>query len=168
MRKALFLDRDGVINIKKNYVYKIKDFIIRDEIYDICLLAKKLDFLIIIVTNQAGIGRGIFSLKEFLKITDYMINKFKEKGIGIDSVYFCPYHPTNGKGCFLRDSYLRKPNPGMLLKAKKEFDIDFEKSLMIGDMKTDLLAAQNAKLKIYINAKSNYWKKESLDALSRL
>ena len=88
-----------------------------------------------------------------------MINKFKEKGIEIDSVYFCPYHPTNGKGCFLRDSYLRKPNPGMLLKAKKEFDIDFEKSLMIGDMKTDFLAAQNAKLKIYINAENNYWKK---------
>lgn len=168
MRKALFLDRDGVINIKKNYVYKIKDFVIRSEIYDICLLAKKLDFLIIVVTNQAGIGRGIFSLNEFLIINDYMINKFKEKGIGIDSVYFCPYHPTNGKGSFLRDSHFRKPNPGMLLKAKKEFDIDFEKSLMIGDMKTDFLAAQNAKLKIYINAKSNHWKKESLDALKRL
>ena len=168
MRKALFLDRDGVINIEKNYVYKIKDFIIRDEIYDICLLAKKLDFLILVVTNQAGIGRGIFSLNEFLIITDYMINKFQEKGIGIDSVYFCPYHPKNGKGCFLKDSYFRKPNPGMILKAKKEFDIDFEKSMMIGDKKTDFLAAQNAKLKVYINAKSNGWKKESLDALCRL
>ena len=157
-----------MINIEKKYVHKIKDFVIRDEIYDICLLAKKMDFLIFVVTNQAGIGRGIFSLKEFLFITEHMLNKFKEKGINISSVYFCPYHPKKGKGCFLRDSSFRKPRPGMLLKAKKEFDIDFERSIMIGDRKTDFLAAKEVKLKIYINAKRNDWKKESLDALSRL
>lgn len=140
MRRALFLDRDGVINIEKNYVSRIEEFEFIDGIFDLCRLADKLGFLIIVITNQAGIGRGYYSEADFQHLTQWMVGRFAEEGVTIAGVYHCPDHPTAGVGEYLRESYDRKPNPGMLLRAKDEFDLDLTGSILVGDKDSDIQA----------------------------
>lgn len=140
MRRALFLDRDGVINIEKNYVIRIEEFEFIDGIFDLCRLADKLGFLIIVITNQAGIGRGYYSEADYQHLTQWMVGKFTEEGVTIAGVYHCPHHPTAGLGDYRRESYDRKPNPGMLLRAKDEFKLDLPGSVLVGDKVSDIQA----------------------------
>lgn len=144
MNKALFLDRDGVINKEINYLHRIEEVVFLDGIFEICQHFQSLGFLIIVITNQAGIARGYYTEAEFLQVTDWMTQQFKKKGIEITRVYYCPYHPTEGKGKYRADSYDRKPNPGMILKAKDEFDLDLKKSILIGDKESDIEAGIQA------------------------
>lgn len=144
MYKALFLDRDGVINFDKGYVYLKEDFEFIEGIFDLCKVAKTLDFKIIIVTNQAGIGRGYYTITQFNNLTDWMCNRFLQNDILIDKVYFSPFHPTHGLGKFKKDDYSRKPNPGMIKLAETEFNLDLSKSILIGDKYTDILAGKSA------------------------
>lgn len=137
-KKALFLDRDGVINEDFGYVFKIEDFKFIDGIFELLKEFKKRDFLIIIITNQSGIQRGYYTTKDFEILTDYMKDEFKKRDINIDKVYFCPH--LSGCEC-------RKPNPGMILAAKDEFGIDFSKSYLIGDKLSDIEAGKNAGVK---------------------
>jgi len=139
MNKALFLDRDGVINIDKGYVHKIEDFEFIDGIFDICEFFQKEGFLIFIITNQAGIARSYYSEKIFQYLTNWMLKEFEKRGINITKVYYCPHHPD-----FTGKCKCRKPNPGMILTAKKEFDIDLENSILIGDKISDIEAGKNA------------------------
>ena len=157
MRKALFLDRDGVINYDFGYVHTIDKFIIKEDIYKICSNAKKFGYLLIIVTNQAGIGRGLYDLEDFLKVTKYMIDKFELKHISFDAIFFCPFHPKEGIGYYLKDSFDRKPNPGMILRAIDQFNIDVKKSIFIGDKRSDEIAAQKANIKSFIYSNKNGW-----------
>jgi D-glycero-D-manno-heptose 1,7-bisphosphate phosphatase len=143
-RRALFLDRDGVINVEKNYVHRIADFDFVPGIFDFCATAQHLDFLLIVVTNQAGIGRGYYSEADFQRLTEWMVGRFRECGIRIDRVYHCPYHPTAGIGRYRRDSYDRKPNPGMLLQACADFDLDPAQCVLIGDKVSDIQAGNAA------------------------
>tara|TARA_B100001287_G_C22547884_1_gene465386 strand:+ start:77 stop:589 length:513 start_codon:yes stop_codon:yes gene_type:complete len=163
--RALFLDRDGVINFDYGYVHKIVDFDFRPEIFEICKIALLRKYKIIIITNQAGIGRKIFSEKDFFLLNEHMIREFEKKLITISGIYYCPYHPTEGKGKYLKDSFFRKPNPGMILKASKDYDINLKESLMIGDKESDYEAARRAKLKYYIDAKNSKWKLNTLNFL---
>jgi D-glycero-D-manno-heptose 1,7-bisphosphate phosphatase len=140
--KALFLDRDGVINIDKGYVHKIVDFIFTDHIFKIISHFQKKGYLIVVVTNQSGIARGFYSEQDFLDLTDWMINEFSLKGIRIEKVYFCPHHPDFDIVC-----NCRKPSPGMILKATKDLNIDLENSILIGDNQSDLDAGQSAGVK---------------------
>ena len=165
--RALFLDRDGVINIDYGYVYKIINFDFRPEIFEICKIALEHKYKIIIVTNQSGIGRKLYSEKDFLLLNEYMIREFEKKLITISCTYYCPYHPTEGKGKYLKDSFFRKPNPGMILKASRDFDIDLKESFMIGDKDSDYEAARRANLKYYIDAKNINWKLDTLNFLNR-
>jgi D-glycero-D-manno-heptose 1,7-bisphosphate phosphatase len=144
MKPALFLDRDGVINVEKNYVYRIEDFEFIDGIFELCKTAQDLGYAIVVITNQAGIGRGYYTEADFHHLNDWMVEQFRQRGIHIDGVYFCPFHPTGGIGEYRRESYDRKPNPGMLLKARNDLDIDLDRSIMVGDKSSDLQAAQNA------------------------
>lgn len=137
--KALFLDRDGTINIEKNYVYKIEDFEFIDETLEIISKYFKQGFLIFVITNQAGIARGFYTEEDYLKLTEWMITEFKTKGIEITKVYHCPHHPKISGECDCR-----KPNPGMILKAINEFNINPADSVLIGDKKSDILAGENA------------------------
>jgi D-glycero-D-manno-heptose 1,7-bisphosphate phosphatase len=137
--KALFLDRDGTINIEKNYVYKIEDFKFIDGIFEIISAYLNQGFLIIIITNQSGIARGYYTEDEYQKLTKWMINEFKTKGIDITKVYHCPHHPKVTGNC-----ECRKPNPGMILKAINEFNINPANSILIGDKKSDILAGEKA------------------------
>lgn len=144
MRRALFLDRDGVINVDYPYVHKTEDFEFIDGIFELVRKARDFGYIVLVVTNQAGIGRGYYSEDEFLALTEWMKSQFAERGSDIDSVYFCPDHPLYGVGCYRRDSPLRKPAPGMLLQARDEFDVDMARSVMVGDKKTDMLAGAAA------------------------
>lgn len=142
--KALFLDRDGVINQDLGYISKIDDFIFNNEIFPLLEKAKNKDYLIIIVTNQSGISRGFFSEDEFNKVDRWMKKKFKEKKIIIDKTYYCPHHPTEGKKPYRLSCNCRKPKPGMFLQAKNEFNINMKDSFMIGDKESDLIAAESS------------------------
>ena len=150
---GLFLDRDGIINQDDDYVYRIEDFIINEGIYKVIRCAKNYGLKVIVVTNQSGIGRGMFSEKDFNKLTSWMMSKFNENNASIDKVYFSPNHPSKGKGKYKKEDYDRKPNPGMILKAESEFNISLENSVLIGDMESDIKAARNAGIKNIIHFK---------------
>ncbi len=142
--KALFLDRDGVINKEINYLHKIEDFEFLPGIFEVCQFVQQHGYQIFVVTNQAGIARGFYSEPDFQSLTDWMLDQFKAKEVNISKVYYCPYHATAGVGRYKKDSFDRKPNPGMLLKARDEFGIDLGGSLLIGDKETDIEAGINA------------------------
>jgi len=142
LQKALFLDRDGVINVEVNYLHKIEDFVFIDGIFELCKYYIDLGFIIIVVTNQSGIARDYYTEEDFKMLTSWMINEFKKNNIEIKKVYHCPHHPDFSSTCSCR-----KPKPGMLLQAQKDFDIDMKNSIMIGDKESDIEAALNAGLK---------------------
>lgn len=141
---ALFLDRDGVINKDHGYVYKPENFEFIDGIFELVATAKRAGYLVVIVTNQAGIGRGYYSEADFHSLMDWMSARFEEYGGQIDAIYFCPYHPEFGVGQYRCESKCRKPAPGMLLEAVKSLDIDLTKSIFIGDKPSDMAAGNAA------------------------
>jgi D-glycero-D-manno-heptose 1,7-bisphosphate phosphatase len=152
--KTIFLDRDGVINKEKGYLHRIEDFIFIDGVFEACLSFKKLDYQIIIITNQSGIARGYYTLFEYQKLTKWMLNQFSKKNISILDVFFCPHGPKSKCSC-------RKPQPGMLVDAKNKYDIDLEKSWMIGDKETDIEAANLAGINNTILLRSGHLINES-------
>lgn len=139
MNKALFLDRDGVINVHDGYTFRKEDFIFIDGIFDLCRQYVSEGYLIIVITNQAGIAKGIFSESDFLKLTDWMTGKFMDNGINITHVYYCPHHPEITGECSCR-----KPKPGMILQAAEEYDLDLSQCVLYGDMQNDLDAGRRA------------------------
>lgn len=143
-RKALFLDRDGVINVEKHYVYRVEDFEFLPGIFELCAAAMERGYLIVVVTNQAGIGRGYYTEVDFKHLTEWMVGAFTQRGIDIARVYHCPYHPIAGVGEYRRESFDRKPNPGMLLRARDELGLDLVGSVLIGDKDSDIVAGRAA------------------------
>ena len=135
MQKVLFLDRDGVINIEKDYLYKVEDFEFIDGIIDLCKYYESNGYVILVVTNQSGIARNYYTQADFSLLTYWMIEKFASYGVSISQVYHCPHHPSISGKCSCR-----KPKPGMLLEAQKHFDIDFKNSIIIGDKERDIEA----------------------------
>lgn len=143
-RPALFLDRDGVINVDHGYVHTPENFQFIEGIFDLVAAANRADYLVVVVTNQAGIGRGYYSEAQFHELTCWMRSRFAEQGGKIDGVYFCPYHPEHGIGPYRRKSEFRKPAPGMLLQAQSELGIDLQQSILIGDKLSDMAAGRSA------------------------
>jgi D-glycero-D-manno-heptose 1,7-bisphosphate phosphatase len=144
-RPALFLDRDGVINVDHGYVHRIDEFEFLPGIFDLVRFAvQELDWPVIVVTNQAGIGRGLFDEKAFEFLTAWMCERFAREGAPLTKVYHCPYHPDLGVGEYRRDHPWRKPNPGMVLKAQSDFNLDIAGSVLIGDRPTDMQCAEAA------------------------
>ncbi len=148
--KALFLDRDGVINLDHGYVYKREEFEFIDGIFELCLKAQANGFMLIIVTNQAGIGRGIYTQRDFDDLMKWVCEQFESKDIVINGIYNCPYHPEKGLGSYKKFSIDRKPGPGMLLNAMRDHRINLSQSLLIGDSFTDMYAGLAAGLKACI------------------
>ena len=142
MNKALFLDRDGVINIEKDYLYKIEDFEFIEGIFTLCMHYQSLGYIIVVVTNQSGIARNYYNEHDFNLLTSWMTKEFDKYAVELKKVYFCPHHPDISGEC-----PCRKPKPGMLLEAAKEFNIDLKNSILIGDKERDIQAGLNAGLK---------------------
>ncbi len=139
-KKAIFLDRDGVINEDRSYVHSIEDFSFIPGVFEALREFAKMGYVLIIVTNQSGIGRGYYTLEDFMKLNEWMLKRFEEEGIEIAEVLFCPHAPDEGCEC-------RKPAPGMILEGIKKHNIDPDSSWMIGDKPTDMEAAIRAGVK---------------------
>ncbi len=142
--RALFLDRDGVINVNYGYVYLKSNFVFVDGIFSLVKKANDLGYEVFVVTNQSGIARGYYTEAQFLDLSSWMVAEFKKHNCVISQVYYCPYHIDGIIPEFTKDSEDRKPKPGMLLKAAVEHDVDLANSIMVGDRDVDILAAKSA------------------------
>lgn len=142
--KALFLDRDGVINRDAGYVSKVEEIKFIEGIFDFTRIAVSLGYRIIVVTNQSGIGRGYSTEAEFHELMEWMRQKFSAEGCPIDGIYFSPFHPTDGVGKYQQDSAMRKPKPGMFLEAIRDFSLDVSKCVLVGDRLSDIEAGRAA------------------------
>ncbi|PZO89591.1 MAG: D,D-heptose 1,7-bisphosphate phosphatase [Sphingomonas sanxanigenens] len=136
-RPALFLDRDGVLNVDHGYVSRPADFEPVDGIFDALRPAVEHGVALIVVTNQSGIGRGYFSQQQYDALENHIAGLFASNGCPLTATYHCPHLPDAGCSC-------RKPKPGMILRAASEYDIDLDRSAMVGDKTSDIDAARNA------------------------
>jgi D-glycero-D-manno-heptose 1,7-bisphosphate phosphatase len=143
-RKALFLDRDGVINVDHGYVCAPERTEFIDGIFELCRQAKGLGYLLVVITNQAGIGRGYYSEQQYLDYMNWMRTVFQQHSAPLDAVYHCPHHPTDGVGAFRRECDCRKPAPGMLLRAQRDLGLDLARCILIGDKASDMAAGHSA------------------------
>lgn len=140
-RRAAFLDRDGVINFDHGYVYRREDFEFIPGALAACARLHRLGFALVLVTNQAGIGRGLYAEADFQRLTDWMTEQFATAGAPLAGVYHCPHHPDAALGDYRRTCTCRKPAPGMLLAAARELAIDPGRSVLFGDKASDIEAA---------------------------
>ena len=147
--KVVFLDRDGVINKEVGYLHKVDDFEFIDGVFVSCLNFQSLGYQMIIVTNQSGIGRGYYDESDFYQLTKWMLAQFKQHGVNILDVFFCPHGPESDCDC-------RKPKPGMFIQANSKYDIDMENSWMIGDKEADIQAANMAGISNTVLVKSGH------------
>ena len=147
--KTIFLDRDGVINKEVGYLHKIEDFKFIDGVFDACLYFQSIGYQLVIVTNQSGIGRGYYDEDTFHIVNNWMLNQFKNQGVSILDVFFCPHGPESNCNC-------RKPKPGMFNQANDKYGIDIKNSWMIGDKEADIKAANTAGIQNTILVKSGH------------
>ncbi|WP_042262215.1 D-glycero-beta-D-manno-heptose 1,7-bisphosphate 7-phosphatase [Paraburkholderia heleia] len=144
LKRALFLDRDGVVNVDIGYLHRAEDCVFVPGIFELVREAREAGYDVFVVTNQAGIARGYYSEETFAVFTKWMLEQFAAQGAPITQVYYCPHHPTAGIGQYGVVCDCRKPAPGMLLKAAREHGIDLSRSVMVGDAITDMEAARAA------------------------
>lgn len=141
---AIFLDRDGTINVDHGYVHEIDDFEFIEGTIEACLELKAMGYALVLVTNQSGIARGKFTEDQFFRLTEWMDWSLADRGVDLDGIYFCPHHPEAIVEEYKQACDCRKPQPGMFLTAKEELNIDMAASYMVGDKFEDMQAAINA------------------------
>lgn len=146
MNSALFLDRDGVINIDYGYVHCKEKFVFIDGIFELVNTANSYGYIVIVVTNQAGIAKGLYKENDFNILTKWMSKQFEKNKGKIEKTYFCPYHKEAIIEKYKKNSPDRKPLPGMIYKACKEFNIDPTTSLLVGDKISDIEAGISANI----------------------
>lgn len=146
LNKAVFLDRDGTINVEKNYLYKIEDFEFIEGAPEAIKLLNDNGYKVIVVTNQAGVARGYYTEDDVKKLHKYIDGELKKYGAHIDAYYYCPHHPIYGIGEYKVECNCRKPKPGLLERAIEDFGISVENSWLIGDNKTDIEAGNRLNL----------------------
>lgn len=145
--KALFLDRDGIINVDHGYTSTIEGFEFTKGIFDLLHHFQKKRYRLFVVTNQSGIGRGYYTESDYRKLTEWMLTQLHEQGIAIDEVFHCPHRPDEACHC-------RKPKTGMIEQALRTYPIDLKHSWLIGDKQSDIQLADNAGIghSIYIGS----------------
>lgn len=146
-KRAVFLDRDGVLNVDSGYVSNSDDFHFIDGVIDACRAIKEKGYLLVIITNQSGIARGYFSEEQFHNLTEWMDWSLADRGVDLDGIYYCPHHAEKGIGEYKIDCDCRKPKPGMLLNAIEDLGIDPSQSILVGDKVSDLQAGLAAGIK---------------------
>jgi D-glycero-D-manno-heptose 1,7-bisphosphate phosphatase len=153
MNKAIFLDRDGVINREYNrgYTYTVEAFIINDDVMEALKVFRERGYLLILITNQSGISKDIYKHEDVANTHGYLIDELKKNSLHLDAIYYCPHHPEFDGNCLCR-----KPDSGMLEKAMARFQIDPLQSYFIGDAKRDIEAGKKAGLQtIFIESNSS-------------
>ncbi len=145
MKKAVFIDRDGVINNNQDhyYIHRIVDFSFNQDVVSSLRLLHENDFTLIIISNQSGISKGIYQKEDTDKVHQYMVGEFLRYSVSIDEIYYCPHHPDVER-CFCR-----KPNSLMIEKAISRFNIDLNHSFLIGDSDRDIIAGKKAGIKCF-------------------
>ncbi|MBN2283094.1 MAG: HAD family hydrolase [Deltaproteobacteria bacterium] len=141
---AVFLDRDGTINEETGYLRSLEDLRIFPESFEAVRLINRMGVLALVVTNQSGVARGFFDEAFVAAVHEELRNQMGHHGAVIDGFYYCPHHPTEGTGKYRITCDCRKPKPGMILQAARDFDIDLKRSYLIGDTLRDMETAENA------------------------
>jgi D,D-heptose 1,7-bisphosphate phosphatase len=147
MRKAVFLDRDGTINVEKAYLYRPEDFELERGAPEGLRLLKEAGYLLIVVTNQSGIARGYYTEEDLAAFNRFFLAYMAKIGCAIDGIYYCPHHPTAGLGKYRLDCSCRKPKTGMIERAVSDFDISREDSYVVGDKRSDLETGLRARIR---------------------
>ena len=154
-RPALFLDRDGVINVDRNYIYRVEDFVWIEGAADMIRTFNDKGWWVFVVTNQSGIARGLYTEEQMQTLHDWMTIELEKHGARIDRIYHCPFHEEGTIARYTKDSYDRKPKPGMLIRAMTDFPVIKERSFLIGDKQADLDAAQAAGVRGFLFSGGN-------------
>lgn len=143
-RRAVFLDRDGTINEEREYLWRVEDFVFISGAPEAIRLLREAGFLVVVVTNQSGIGRGFYDEVALERLHAHMAAELAKSGAAVDATYFCPHHPRHGQGEYALKCACRKPLPGMLLAAASDLGIDLAGSYLVGDKLSDIQAGQAA------------------------
>ncbi len=146
-KRALFLDRDGVVNEEVGYLHRAEEVRFVDGIFSLCRTAAGLGYRLIVVTNQAGIARGYYTEADFEALMKFMRERLSVEGVELDAVYYCPFHPEHGVGKYKREHEDRKPGTGMLRRGAREFGVELSESVLVGDRCSDVGAANAAGLR---------------------
>lgn len=153
--KAVFFDRDGVLNVDVSYLYKIEDLRWVDGAREALGYLTERGYKIFVVTNQSGIARGYYTIEEMNKLHEHMQTEIAKYGGKVEKIYFCPHHKEGKLAEFAIDCDCRKPKPGMLNKAFAEYELDKEACFLIGDSPRDVEAAEAAGIKGYLFKEGN-------------
>jgi D-glycero-D-manno-heptose 1,7-bisphosphate phosphatase len=171
LTSALFLDRDGVINVDRGYIHRPEQVEFVPGIFELaCFWTNELRRRIVVVTNQSGIGRGYFDQNAYAELTRWMCDRFAAEGTCITRVYHCPYHPLDGIGAYRRDHPWRKPEPGMLLQAASDLGLDPARCVIIGDKMSDMEAgaAAGIGLRILLGPREDKWSEPAHEVVADL
>jgi D-glycero-D-manno-heptose 1,7-bisphosphate phosphatase len=144
-RKALILDRDGVVHLERGYLWRAEEVEFLPGIWELCRKARDHGYVIVIVTNQSGIARGYYSEADLKKLMEWMAGRFQGEGVELAGWYYCPHHPQ-GHGEYRKECSDRKPGPGMILQAARDLNLDLSHSVMVGDRCSDVGAANAARV----------------------
>ena len=150
MKPAAFFDRDGVLNVDKHYICQPEDLTWIAGAQDAVALLNRLDYYVFVVTNQSGVARGFYRSEQVEALHCFMQQQLHAVGAKIDAFYYCPHHPDHGGPCACR-----KPQPGMILQAMREYPVNRDRSFLIGDKQSDLQAAVNAGISGYLFSGGN-------------
>lgn len=143
MKRAVFIDRDGTINVEKEYLYRPEEFELIPGAAQAIRLLNESGFLVIVVTNQSGVARGYYTEEDVHLLHRHITMQLEQAGSRVDAWFYCPHHPS-GRGSYSLPCRCRKPQPGMLLEAARRFEINLESSFMIGDKLVDIEAGRAA------------------------
>jgi D-glycero-D-manno-heptose 1,7-bisphosphate phosphatase len=156
LKSATFIDRDGVINQELDYVHRIEDFHLLPGVTDGLRLLHEQGFALVVVTNQAGIARGLYTEAAYQALTAHMKALLATAGAPLAAVYHCPHHPTAGLGAYRVECNCRKPHPGMLLQAAQDLGLGLASSVLVGDKQSDLEAGRAAGLAACVLVESGH------------
>ncbi|NVJ60870.1 MAG: HAD family hydrolase [Gammaproteobacteria bacterium] len=163
--KVIFLDRDGVINVDTGHLYKIGDWKFTSNCVKALKSFVKKGFEIIVITNQAGIAKGYYSVHDYNVLTDWYVNYLANKDVPILDVFYCPHHPEGNIDEFSVSCNCRKPKPGLIESAFVKYDIDIANSFLVGDKISDIRAGSEAGLENLVLLDSEYFSEEESSAL---
>jgi D-glycero-D-manno-heptose 1,7-bisphosphate phosphatase len=156
MRPAVFIDRDGVINRELHHVHRVEDFHVLPGVVEGLTALAAAGYQLVVVTNQGGIAKGLYSEQDYEHLTQYMRQWFAERGVEFAGVYHCPHHPEGEVAHLARSCRCRKPEPGMLLQAASDLKLDLNCSAMVGDKLSDIEAARRAGVAHYVLVESGH------------